>query len=140
MKACCRCKIEKDFIDFPKNAARKDGYGSCCKECHRKYVKAHYGNNKQYYVEKAARNKKVVQEKIRAIKKVPCFDCGVSYPHYVMDFDHRPEHEKSIEMHRAFERGWAAIQAEVDKCDVVCANCHRQRTHDRLVSKKAPIA
>lgn len=97
--------------------------------------KKHYEANKQYYVDKARRQKEVVAEKVRQAKNKPCDDCGVSYPYYVMDFDHRPDEEKSFEVARAYlTRGWSKIEAEIAKCDVVCSNCHRVRTHTRRVA------
>lgn len=97
--------------------------------------KKHYEANKQYYLDKAKRNKRLVRDKVRAAKEVPCTDCGVQYPWYVMDFDHKPEFEKSFEMNQAFQtRGWSKIQAEIAKCDVVCSNCHRERTYTRSVA------
>lgn len=76
--------------------------------------------------------------KIRAIsiraKSVPCMDCGAPYPHYVMDLDHRPEFEKVKNVSRnAFwrTRPISEFVAEIEKCDVVCANCHRERSYQR---------
>lgn len=71
-------------------------------------------------------------QRLRRVKEEsPCTDCGVSYPYYVMDFDHL--RDKKFGLNRAsVPRGWNAIQAEIDKCELVCANCHRQRTHSRL--------
>lgn len=69
-------------------------------------------------------------DKIRAFidkaKDVPCFDCGVKHPSYVMDFDHRDPSTKTINVGVA--RSMAATIAEIAKCDVVCSNCHRIRT------------
>jgi hypothetical protein len=61
----------------------------------------------------------------------PCKDCGVSYPYYVMDFDHVGVKRALIS--RLVTRGAtpARIQDEIDQCDLVCANCHRERTHQR---------
>ncbi len=65
---------------------------------------------------------------IREIKDQPCADCGKRYPHYVMDFDH-------VRGKKKFNLAWMAIRSiknileEVAKCDVVCANCHRERTY-----------
>lgn len=33
MKKCCRCKLEKEFIDFNKNKANKNGLADYCKPC-----------------------------------------------------------------------------------------------------------
>lgn len=66
-----------------------------------------------------------------AYKQRPCADCGVEYPHYVMDLDHRPGVEKEFEISGKYWKGRAAFLAELAKCDVVCANCHRVRTHTR---------
>lgn len=70
-------------------------------------------------------------------KDVPCVDCGVRYPPYVMDFDHvrGVKIDDISRMVRAYVRP-QRIQAEIDKCDVVCANCHRVRSHKRSLSKR----
>ncbi|HZT79397.1 MAG TPA: hypothetical protein VFA26_04215 [Gemmataceae bacterium] len=50
-----------------------------------------------------------------------------------MDFDHRPG-ERSHELcmaDLAMLKSRAALLAEIAKCDVVCANCHRERTPRR---------
>lgn len=63
---------------------------------------------------------------IRAAKNVPCADCGQRYPYYVMDFDHREEKSTNVGWMRGCGR--ARLEAEIAKCDVVCANCHRERS------------
>lgn len=62
-------------------------------------------------------------------KDKPCADCGVRYPPYVMDFDHRDPTQKSFDVSQRFRMRLELLLAEVAKCDVVCANCHRERTH-----------
>lgn len=64
-------------------------------------------------------------------KSVPCADCRVSYPPVVMDFDHvRGEKLKNVSRMRSVALD--KLVAEIAKCDVVCSNCHRLRTHARL--------
>jgi hypothetical protein len=73
---------------------------------------------------------------IREAKQAPCTDCGVNYPPYVMEFDHLPEHVK----HFTIAGGTAghitldALVAELAKCEVVCRNCHAERTHSRATA------
>lgn len=71
------------------------------------------------------RMRKIVREE----KDVPCADCGEKYPHYVMDFDHRDPKEKVETVGRLMT--WAneaRLREEIAKCEVVCANCHRERS------------
>jgi hypothetical protein len=92
-----------------------------------------------YQKNKAAHKERVVADKrrrvierralVRALKEVPCMDCGVQYPYYVMDFDHRDPSIKSFEIHDAINTSQKAFMDEIAKCDVVCSNCHRERTH-----------
>jgi hypothetical protein len=60
-------------------------------------------------------------------------DCGVGYPHYVLDFDHRPGEQKTAGINVLVKRGASAsvLRSEMAKCDLVCANCHRMRTWQR---------
>lgn len=59
----------------------------------------------------------------------PCVDCGESDP-IVLEFDHRDPAEKSFNIGDGVGRAYGTerIKAEITKCDVRCANCHRRRT------------
>jgi len=61
-------------------------------------------------------------------KNKGCMDCGIAFPPYAMDFDHRNPKEKLFDMSKPFTRDENIILAEINKCDIVCANCHRIRT------------
>ena len=67
---------------------------------------------------------------INAIKAKPCHDCGQSFPPHVMDFDH-VRGKKRFGVAKMQNHGLEAILAEIAKCDLVCANCHRIRTYNR---------
>ena len=58
----------------------------------------------------------------------PCLDCGQYFNYYQMDFDHRENEVKFMEVSKMFNYKWERIEAEISKCDLVCANCHRKRT------------
>lgn len=71
---------------------------------------------------------------VRKAKAQPCADCLGTFPPCAMDFDH---------VRGVKEFGVAAgicrvsdqrLLAEIAKCDVVCANCHRIRTHGSAVT------
>lgn len=67
-------------------------------------------------------------------KARPCADCGRRFPYYVMDFDHRAGVKKVANVNRLVQdAAWAKVRKEIAKCDLVCSNCHRCRTHKRLV-------
>lgn len=72
-----------------------------------------------------------VRQRLRELKeRTPCTDCKQSFPYYVLDFDH-VRGEKLFDLSGCKGWYWEAIEAEIAKCDVVCANCHRERTHQR---------
>lgn len=72
-------------------------------------------------------------EWLKQIKSVPCMDCGVEYPPFVMDLDHRDRRDKRFSITHAVynNRSFDSILEEVAKCDIVCANCHRIRTYGK---------
>ncbi len=66
-------------------------------------------------------------------KDRPCADCGVRYPHYVMQLDHRDPKTKLFTIGASLNsRNVTAVVAEIEKCDPVCANCHSTRTWHSL--------
>jgi hypothetical protein len=76
-------------------------------------------------------------QKARALKKFmieikskPCIDCGGTFPVCCMDFAHRDPKDKKYNLGSMFSHhyGRELIEKELEKCDLVCANCHRVRT------------
>lgn len=86
-------------------------------------------NKRRWEVNKAA---------LDQLKSGPCADCGNKYPPYVMEFDHVPERGKKVAnvgaMCGSNYTTAKKVQAELAKCDLVCANCHKVRTHSRRLS------
>lgn len=78
-------------------------------------------------------HRKEMKAEMDALKSRPCMDCQQTYPPEVMDFDHRPEEVKLFNLGAGSTRNRSitAIQLEIAKCDLVCANCHRLRTMKR---------
>jgi len=74
-------------------------------------------------------------EIINRLKTRPCMDCKIQFNPWVMHFDHRPGTIKRFNVSSAIGSGSnsiRSIQKEIDKCDIVCANCHANRTYKRL--------
>lgn len=121
MKICSTCKT---------SPSRNQVRGGYCDECNRNYGRENYRKNKDRYFAKAKIWTAEHQAKIDALKDAPCTDCGVKYRPYVMEWDHRPGEVKvmAISEMRRLRLSLEKILAEVAKCDLVCSNCHRERT------------
>jgi hypothetical protein len=64
----------------------------------------------------------------------PCTDCKLFFSWVVMEFDHRDGRESRAELIAyCVHRNRKVLLAEIAKCDLVCANCHRVRTYERDV-------
>jgi hypothetical protein len=135
-KLCTKCDKEKPVDEFNKNKARKDGLATMCRQCWKAYYKTYYesGKEKKRLATQRKTNRESVKAYIQAAKNVPCADCGNSYPSYVMDFDHLGD--KSFTISQKIGYSLKKIKEEIAKCDVVCSNCHRIRTHNR----RSPVA
>lgn len=101
-------------------------------EKQRAAIRRHYYANREYYIEKAQRKRRELKLWLNVLKQSSaCADCNVSYPYYVMDFDHL--NEKKWEINKLINTGNAKrLKEEIKKCEIVCANCHRTRTHQRI--------
>lgn len=61
-----------------------------------------------------------------------CADCREDYPYWILEFDHTEDNKEfTIGQFQGTTSDIERIKAEIDKCDVVCANCHKNRTHRR---------
>ena len=135
LKICARCRRTLPLDDFP--LRRKDGtrrYGHC-RDCKAAYQRQWYERNRRRHID----NVNAIRRQLRAdhrrimtaYKSQPCADCGISYPPYVMDFDHVRGTKVAAVGAMKGTVSTAALLNEIAKCDVVCSNCHRMRTHRR---------
>ena len=133
MKWCPSCETEKTDSEFHKEAKRKDGLASQCKTCRSKHYQNTYPGKKDQIRRNVEAYRLVLATQVNALKTGPCMDCGGRFPPCAMDFDHRDGDTKLASVSRLIAASsWARIEAEIAKCDLVCANCHRIRTFERL--------
>jgi hypothetical protein len=79
-------------------------------------------------------NKQMFKQQLAKIKEDSgCVDCGIKN-HIILDFDHLRDKKYNISrmIHDGFS--WKAIKKEIEKCEVVCSNCHRIRTYNRFIA------
>jgi hypothetical protein len=108
-------------------------------EKRREAVRRWYQKNKAKQIASVRERSKRIRESVYEYKRSkPCMDCNVQYPHYVMEFDH-VRGEKIANVADMINRNTTLrVWEEIEKCDLVCANCHRLRTHARRKSKDGP--
>lgn len=94
-----------------------------------------YQENKEYVKAQAKLAKEKLILEVNELKQnTPCSDCGVNYPYYIMDFDHVRGEKLGNVADLIRVKGRNKVFEEIDKCELVCSNCHRQRTYDRHAS------
>lgn len=132
MKVCIKCETEKEFSEFGKVSKNKDGLNSMCKLCKRAYDNQfHHQRSEEKKAEKYSKQ----QERIGAVQKYvieymngkTCEMCPENrLP--ALDFHHHGDKEFNIS--NAIQQGYSLnkIQVEIEKCSILCANCHRVET------------
>ena len=111
----------------------KDRKSDKAKATNQKAGKKYYLKNRGAQLIRNKTKKDQIRDYIRKYKEHRgCMDCGVKYPYYVLDLDHREPSDKKFTPAMLHKTGsWDKMIKEIRKCDVVCSNCHRQRTHER---------
>lgn len=105
-----------------------------CLDCRKKYMRKY--NQNPHRLEQRRSVRKHYREQLKvwlaSLKDLPCKDCGNKFPSYAMDWHHvgKKSSEAKFGMYRlAFARGKQSVLDEIEKCDLICSNCHRIRTH-----------
>ena len=135
-RICSKCKIEKDFDSFNKDKNKRDGIGHICKDCNKSYMNIYYQENKVKINKETYKNKKrhrteKKQMLLEYLQNHPCLDCG-NMDVRVLEFDHvRGNKFMDVTKMVSGAYSWNRIQEEIDKCEVVCSNCHKIRTYTR---------
>ena len=126
----------KPTTDFNKNKSRKDGLNSLCKECSRIRSKQYYAENKMIHVKNVGMRCRHQRYKNREfileyLKTHPCVVCNERDP-VVLEFNHLRDKKENISRMWAQGFALASIKKEIEKCEVLCANCHRRKTADQF--------
>jgi transcription elongation factor Elf1 len=134
-KVCSKCNNEYPATNefYAKKTKNSDGLQAHCKKCHSVYLKQHYLSNKKYYSDKAIKRKKQVRNEFNEYKKtLKCSFCPENDP-VCLDFHHTDPTQKDRELADMVGRGigMESLLKEVDKCIVLCSNCHR-KLHAKL--------
>ncbi len=108
-----------------------------CRECKRKYVylieKGHQANLCNS-CEQSLRRRRFTKMAIEH-KGGRCVLCGFTGDHRAFDFHHRNPTEKDYNLSARIGRySWEKLKKELDKCDLLCANCHRCVDHKVLMA------
>ncbi len=127
-KICCKCKKEKSLNEFPFKNKEKEIYHSACIECWVDIRKTSYGKNKKTTIDRNKRNKKKGRDWYTEYKStLKCVKCGENHP-ACLDFHHSDPTQKDIEVSKLIGSTFSIkyIMKEINKCEVLCANCHRK--------------
>jgi hypothetical protein len=111
----------------------RQGHQTWCKPCRKEYDKAYHARNaeKRRLQVREARFRLVrVNQHLKAFG--PCADCGGRFHPAAMEWDHLPGNVKRDDVSSLAMSGKTKqFHAELAKCELVCANCHAVRSHDR---------
>jgi hypothetical protein len=140
-KCCSRCSQIKPLAEFNKNIFLVDGYQCYCRTCDNAHRRKWYrkpGSAASSIVYNARKRKQQI-EWFRSLKsKLRCERCGETHPS-ALDFHNRDPNQKEFGIAGMIRRtlSMKRIKAEIDKCIVLCANCHRKLHYEE---KFGPIA
>ncbi len=87
-----------------------------------------YSSNEQIHINSVAKRRKHI--KIMAVEYLggKCIKCGYSKYPEVLEFHHKDPSTKEFNLGlNGLTRSWERTKKEIEKCDLLCANCHRER-------------
>ena len=122
---CNCCNLNKPIKDFPisKGKPREK-----CKVCLKEYMNNHYKKNKKSYIDYTKKRQDELIKWFHNLKSsLFCIKCKENHPS-VLDFHHRDPKEKDFNVGDAlyYYKNKNKILKEIEKCDVLCSNCHRK--------------
>lgn len=107
------CNYEKSWVPIANFYVSKNGLiQAYCQQCNRRKLL-----------------QRTTQTKRRAVMYCgdKCADCGNQFPDRVYDFHHIDPAHKDFKLSSAYFMRWRKLEAELDKCVLLCSNCHRIR-------------
>ena len=132
VKRCGRCGNDKPVAEFHR---RYDILQAWCKTCRRDYDAEYWRRTRVHRIQMRKVYRRELVSWYRDLKNAPCVDCGGTFHHAAMQWDHLPGLPKMREVSNMVLRGFRrqTILDEISKCALVCANCHAVRTFNRSI-------
>jgi len=130
-KKCSSCKLDlpanKENFNYRYDRGKLKGI---CKKCQSDYKKKHYEDNKKEYMQKSFKYKQDFKLWFTEIKnKLKCSLCNEDR-YWVLDFHHTNPNEKDGNVSVMISNcNKSKIISEMEKCIVLCSNCHRDLHH-----------
>jgi hypothetical protein len=135
MKWCSGCQIEKPLDCFAPH--KRKGLQPWCRDCNKVRSRRYYAENREKH-RKDVRKHSIKQKHenyqryCEYLLEHPCVDCGET-DIIVLEPDHLRDKKQNVSrLVNAYS--WSAVIAELDKCEIVCCNCHARRTQTRVRS------
>ena len=92
-----------------------------------KYEKRKYSDRRQYLIEAVRKRRKKVRLMAVEYKGGCCQRCGYDRCMDALEFHHIDPSQKDFSIsEKGYTRSGERVQRELDKCLMVCANCHRE--------------
>jgi len=134
-KVCTKCGVEKDRSAFSLKRLKSGNITlqSVCKSCYSAYKKDHYRRNRDTYKQKLRSRKIDLQNKFLHYMRDKSCSCGENRV-AALQFNHKDPKTKfkNVSTLVTEEYGWGTIMAEIEKCEILCANCHAVKTAQQL--------
>ena len=129
-KVCPHCGRNLPYNSFTFTDKTHTKLSSWCKNCQKEKTKEIRASNIEKYRSKDRENKNNAYKKKRTIinsyKECGCVICGEKEP-VCLDFHHINPSDKNFDIGKQFHiKATETIIKEIDKCVVLCANCHRK--------------
>lgn len=132
MKMCLECNELKSYELYYKQAATLDGYQRYCKQCaNKRSAESELKNKSKYRTIRRKSNDKFRDEMKEYKIHRGCAECGENHP-AVLDLHHTDPAVKDL--HPSGASGRKIFYEEVEKCIVLCSNCHRKLHYNLRVA------
>jgi predicted HNH restriction endonuclease len=120
VRLCPKCNKVKTLTEFYSNRSE-------CKDCKRQQTKKNYEETQEKRVSYSKERRNRMKLKAIKYKGGKCHDCGGEFHQACYDFHHMDSNEKASNVGSLMSASWDVVRKEIDKCVLLCSNCHRIR-------------
>jgi len=130
MKRCFTCKEYKAFELFSKCKRNPDGYQRECKACKKIRDADYYKRNPEVYLKHNKQHRETLRQNLIEYKTgLKCEICNESRPWCLAFHHHNNDKDDAISQLVSRMCSWDRVLKEIEKCTVVCHNCHADIHH-----------